>query len=247
MSLYNASEFLSLLKEDIGIKDLALPVDDNELLRRISQSALKEFSVRSPRIETITINENERIEIDKRIQNNVIAYRIPKWVYAGTTILSIPRVDISRPNEYRDMYVPQGGSWMSPDSMLESIANIRLSASMGAAMGRAPTWQFKSPDILHLYNAWAGGVYEVDIAVVHDISLSTISPTAFTNFRELCILDLQEFLYNKLKRIENLEVGIGNIQLRIENWEDSANRKRELLKEWDEGGANLDIDNISYF
>jgi hypothetical protein len=87
----------------------------------------------------------------------------------------------------------------------------------------------------------------VDVAMTHDLSLSTIAPGAFTHLRQLAKLDIEAFLYNKLKRLDNLDVGIGNIQLKIENWEGSEDRMRELLNSWDEGGANLDIDNISYF
>lgn len=246
MSLYNTSEFLTLLKEDIGIKDLPLPVDDKELLRRLGQSALKEFSVRSPRVEMVSIGENERLDPDENSRYTMLKYRIPKWAYHGTTILSVPNVDIARPMGYSDMYVPQG-SWASPDVVLGALADIQSSASVAATMGRAITHKFVSPDIIYIYNGWAGGIYDVHLAMLHDISLSTISPTAFTHLRQLCVLDLEEFLYNKMKRLDNLEVGIGNIQLKIENWEDAGNRKMELLKDWDENGANLDIDFIRYF
>ena len=48
MGLYNLSEFLSVVKEDIGIRDIPLPVDDAELVKRFDNSALKSFSIRYP-------------------------------------------------------------------------------------------------------------------------------------------------------------------------------------------------------
>lgn len=247
MSLYNTSEFLTLVKEDIGIKDIPVPVDDVELLRRMEMSALKDFSMRAPRIETINIDENNRMK-DREPSGrfNMITYEIPRWAYIGTSILAVTRLDISRPAGYNDLYVPQG-SYASPDQVLSAIADIKMISSVSSAMGRAPTIKFNPPNVLQVYNGWAHGVYEIDLALVHDISLITIPPTAFTQLRELCVLDLEEFLYNKLKRKESLDLGVASINLRIDDWADSGNRKRDLLKEWDQNGANLDIDSITYF
>jgi len=246
MGLYNLSEFLTLLKEDIGIKDIPLPVDDTELIKRIENSALKEFSVRAPRIETFRVGDNERVTKIDGERSGVLVYEIPKWVYQDSSVVAVTNVNIARPLGYSDMYIPQG-SYASPDLVLGALADIKVAATVASSMAKALSWQFKSPNRVLIYNGWASGVYDVEIALTHDISLATISPTAFTQFRELCMWDLEEYLFNKLKRIDNLDVGIGNIQLKIENWEDAGQRKRDLLKDWDENGANLDVDNMSWF
>jgi hypothetical protein len=137
--------------------------------------------------------------------------------------------------------------WASPDSVLTGIADIKIAASVASAMGKAPTFEFRNPDILIVYNGWSGGVYQLDIGLMHDISLSTITPTSFTNLRQLAVVDIEEYLYNKLKRMDNLDVGIGNIQLKLDDWQDAASRKREMLDTWDREGANLDLDQITYF
>ena len=49
-----------------------------------------------------------------------------------------------------------------------------------------------------------------------------------------------------MKRIQDLETGVGSINLRIDNWENAANEKRDLLRDWDEN-ANLDLDAINFF
>lgn len=245
MPLYNTSEFLSLIKEEIGIKNIPLPVDDSALLQRFYNSALKEFSVRYPRIEVIRIGENERIEPTERDRNMRVTYKIPKWAYQDSVVVSVIGIDVARPMGYSDFYVPQG-AWASPDSVLSAIADIRLSAAVASTMGKAPTFRFRPPDLIDIYNGWAGGIYEIEIGLMHDISLSTIPPTAFTHLLQLSVLDMEEYLYNKLKRIDNIDTGIGNIQLNLNSWEDAASRKADLLKEWDES-ANLDIDRITYF
>lgn len=246
MALYNISEFMTMLKEDIGIKDIALPVDDNELISRFGNSALKEFSVRCPRIEHIFLDDSNKVSPNEYDRNSRVTYRINTTKFGNSPIIGVYHFDVARPLGYSDYYVPQG-MWASPDSVLGAIADIKIAAATASSMGKAPTFEFRNPDILVVYNGWSGGVYQADIGLMHDISLSTITPTSFTNLRQLAILDLEEYLYNKLKRIDNLDVGIGNIQLKIDSWEGAADKKRDLLTDWDREGANLDLDQITYF
>lgn len=247
MSLYNISEFLTVIKEDMGIKNIPLPVDDAELLKRMGNSALKEFSVRAPRAETILLNESDIITPNEvNAYNRRVTYRLPTHKFTGSVILGVTRIDLATPMEYSNYYIPQG-LWMSPDMLLGAIGDVKIAASMASNMGKAPTFKFTKPDKLMIYNGWYNGTYEVDILLSHDISLSTIPDTAFTHLRQLCVLDLEEYLYGQLKRSDNADVGIGNIQLKIDNWENAGEKKLELLKEWDENGANLDIDSVSYF
>ena len=82
--------------------------------------------------------------------------------------------------------------------------------------------------------------------MLHDPSLSTVPPGAITHLRQLAELDICEYLYGKMKRIQDLDTGIGNINLRIDNWENAAQEKRELLRDWDEN-ASLDFETITYF
>lgn len=246
MALYNISEFMTMIKEDIGIKNIPLPVDDNELLQRFGNSALKEFSVRCPRIEHVIIDDSDLISPAEYDRACRVTYRINTAKFGNSPIIGIYKFDVARPLGYSDYYVPQG-MWASPDSVLTGIADIKIAASVASAMGKAPTFEFRNPDILIVYNGWSGGVYQLDIGLMHDISLSTITPTSFTNLRQLAVVDIEEYLYNKLKRMDNLDVGIGNIQLKLDDWQDAASRKREMLDTWDREGANLDLDQITYF
>ena len=247
MALYTPTSFLTLLKQDIGIKGIPLPVDDKSLYDRFVESALKEFSVRCPRTSTFLINDNERVNkhIITSSSRAPIKYRIPKTFYIDSEILSVLRVDVARPLGYSDLYVPQG-MWASPDSILTSIADIRVAAGVASSMGKAPTFRYEAPDIIYLYNGWSSGTYEIEIALLHDSSLSTLQPTQFTTLRRLAVLDLQEYLYNELSRMDNLDVGIGTIDLKIDRWADAADKKLDLLKEWDEDGS-LSVDSIQYF
>jgi hypothetical protein len=117
---------------------------------------------------------------------------------------------------------------------------------MARQMTHSLTWDFRAPDILILYNGWSGGTYEIELAMDHDPSLSTLNPSSFSTFVQLCLYDLEEYLYMKLRRVQNLDLGVGSIELKIDDWSDAASKKKELLDELDESCA-LDYEHIMYW
>lgn len=127
-----------------------------------------------------------------------------------------------------------------------TIADVQLASTIDAADVQKYDMGIEIPNKIILYNGWLAGSYQAELMLMHDDSLATIPPTAMTNFRELATLDLQEYIYNKYKRIQSLDVGIGSIELKIDEWQDAGSRKRDLLKEWDQTG-NLDIDYMEFF
>ena len=244
---YTWSEFLTMLKEDIGIKDIPLPVDDNDLTKRLYHSALKEFSVRYPRIQECQLSSANIINRDNIQFNGSATYQIPKDYYQDSEILAVLNIDsATRSGGVSSMYYPSIVSW-SADSLISSVADIKMAASMGSMMSHSPTFRFYAPDKLVIYDGWYNSSYCVELALMHDLNLTTIPTTALTNFRQLADLDLKWYLYNKLKRKENLDVGIGNINLKIDDWQDAEQQFRDLLQRWDEEGANLDVDRIQYY
>lgn len=241
--MWNLNELITVTKQDIGIKDIPLPINDKDYKERIQLSALKEFSARFPRMENeFLINDNERISMPG---DPWIKYRIPKYVYDGSQILAITKVDPMKPPGYSDYYVP-AGMYVGADTVLSTIADIKMASAIASTLSKALTYRFNAPDILTIFNGWSGAVYSIDIALEHDISLSTIPPTAGPSFRELVKYDIMEYLWADLKRKNQLDLLIGNIDLKIEDWEGAADKKKDLLATWDEN-SSLDVDSIQYF
>ena len=246
MGLYNLSEFITTIKEDIGIKDLPLPVTDQEIIDRFERSTLNDFSIIYPRVEKCMVGEDDLTKRSQDSMHTFYEYRIPKWVYDGTVVLDVSSFDVARPNGYSDFFIPNA-NWSTPDAVISAMADVRMAAGVASSLAKAPTHEFIKPNLIRVYNGWAGGIYEVELLLKHDASLSTIPDGAFLDLKELTTLDMKAFLYNKLKRKENLEVGIGSIQLHIDDWGSAENDKRELLKQWRDEGANFDFDHIRYY
>lgn len=245
MALYNLSEFMTQIKENIGIKDVPLPVDDSALVKRFEMSALKEFSVRYPKIDTVWITSSDAIDYYTRSIDGSVTYIIPEKYYQGTEILDIIGLNPGGYGSEANMYMPNVVLG-SADMLLESIADIKMAAALGSMMCHAPTTEFLPPNKVKIYNGWTAGSYKLECAFKHDLSLATIPAGAFTHLMQLAELDMKQYLWGKMKRLTNLDVGIGTIQLNIEDWENAASEKRELLREWDES-VNLDIDRVNYF
>lgn len=245
--LYTLSEFMTKLKEDLEITDLPLPVTDADMIKRFANSALKEFSVRSPLIVDFALSSTDVVN-DKSIGiDGSATYRIPKSVYQDRSIIEVLSIDVGRSGGFSDYYVPTG-AFNDPFFMLETMADIQMGAQLGSMMQHAPTFRFTSPDLLRIYNGWVGGTYQVELSMTHDISLTTIPPGAFTHLFQLAELDMGAYLYGKLKRKDKIDTGSGSeTDLKIDRWENSKQEMRDLLKQWDDEGVNFDIDPINYW
>lgn len=245
------SELLTICKQNMGLRDLPKPVTDEDLMWRITHSALKEFSQRYPYKETYLISEcNKVCRPNLGVANNwnntySQIYQIPKNYYQEHTIMSITNVTIQRPSGYNDLYLPQG-IVADPAAVMVGLASIQATAALAKQMTHSLTWDFRAPDILVIYNGWSGGTYEIELALDHDPSLSTIPPSAMSSFEELCLYDLQEYLYQKLKRVQDLDLGVGTIELKIDEWADASSKKKDLLADWDESCA-LDNEHIQFW
>ncbi len=245
--LYNLSEFITLIKEDAEISDIPLPVDDAAIVERFRQSALKEFSVRCPRIEEVVLTNRNMISDANLAINGSVTYQFPKEYYQDSTIIEVLGLDPGdRSGAAASLYMPSLFCG-SADNLLMSIADIKMATAMGSMMTHSPTYKFLSPDKLVVYNGWTGSSFLVELSLTHDVNLTTVPPGAMTHLRQLAVLDLKAFLYSKLKRKNNQDLGVGQTQLMIDSWESAAGEMRDLLKTWDDEGANLDRDTINYY
>lgn len=70
---------------------------------------------------------------------------------------------------------------------------------------------------------------------VHPTNLCTISPTQMTIFEELCCSDIASWLYNELKYYDQLETVYANIDMKLDQLQNIAERREDVLARLDEG------------
>lgn len=248
---YSLSEVITIIKENLGLRDLPKPVTDADIQWRIEHVALKQFSAIFPYRYRFLLGEADRLckpysgVPTNHLNSYSNVYLIPKHHYQEHHIIDVSYVDIQRPSGYNDLYVPQG-MFADPASTMAAVASMQAVAAISKNFTHSLTWDFKQPNILILYNGWTGGTYEVELLMDHDPSLSTIEPGAFDTFIEIAQLNVQVLLYNKLKRVQNLDVGVGSIELKIDDWADAEQRLKDKLTDLGESAA-LDQLHILYF
>ena len=251
MALYTLSEMVKVILEDIGIADLPIieTVGMDNIVKRLENSALKEFSVRYPYIKHFEMTDKNLLHKnrDDSFYSNTkgIDYLVPTEEYEGHQLLGISHINVNAVSGFNDSYIPYTYSF-APDQMMTMMSDIQMTADLGRMMAKSMTWEFIKPNKIRLYNGWLSGTYDVLLMLTHDASLSTIPDTAMTHFRKLATYDLEWFLYNRFKRLQNLDVGIGNFELKIDDWADAQDKFRQYLDDIDEDG-NLDIDYITFF
>ena len=243
MSLMNLSDLVQTAKEDAELGDLPLPCTDKDIMDRFRRKTITDFSIMHPYVTTFIVGDVNLNAKSKESRNSFYEYEIPKYVYEGSAILTVLDFHVARPNGYSDFFIPNA-NWSTPDAVIAAMADVRMAAGVASSLAKAPTCDFIHPNTLKVYNGWAGGCYEVELGLRHDDSLATVPPGCWINLRKLATLDLKAYLYSKLKRKNNLEFGLGSFQLMIDSWESASRDYDDLLKEWDENGANLDIDHI---
>ena len=251
MALYTLSEMVKVILEDIGIADLPIieTVGMDNIVKRLENSALKEFSVRYPYIKHFEMTDKNLLHKNKDVSfysnTKGIDYLVPTEEYEGHQLLGISHINVNAVSGFNDSYIPYTYSF-APDQMMTMMSDIQMTADLGRMMAKSMTWEFTKPNKIRLYNGWLSGTYDVLLMLTHDASLSTIPDTAMTHFRKLATYDLEWFLYNRFKRLQNLDVGIGNFELKIDDWADAQDKFRQYLDDIDEDG-NLDIDYITFF
>lgn len=252
MSLYTLSEFMTIIKENMGISELPKTITDKMMIERFQNSALKTFSQLCPVVNTVLINDNELIKDETLEKNytpngNFYRYRIPKFAFGDATIIGVPNVQPVRANVCNDYFLGYGGmgAGASLDTLM-AVASVRQAATVLQQCYPALTWEFRGPDILTLFNSYCGETYQVELMLSHDVNLSTIPADAFFNLEQIAVLDMQEYFYNKLKRYQRTNIGVGDVELNIDDWSGARQDKISLVKELAED-ANLDYDHIRIF
>lgn len=246
--IWTAQELIQIVKEDIGIRDLPSFVSDKDLLDRMINVPLKEFSLIYPRKENFNIGREDLVDPQDAYVSRVpgVRYLVPKYITMQYHILSILHVTPLRVNGYTDLFWPQGASFAADDVML-AISGIKASAAVGQNMVNALTFDWDSTrKWITIYSGWATASYTVTASIMHDPSLSTIPDTAMMSFKDLVTYDLGAYMYNIIKRKNKLDVGTGSIDLGIDELSDYRQKKQDLLEKLSED-SNLDQDYVEWW
>ena len=228
------AHLLKRLKMALGIYSITLPVNDDELFRDVIQDeTLPVFSVYVPYKYEMLADLNE-LRVSDRYNtddSNLVSnqYEIPN-IFPKQRIIGINNI---RPYiEYNGMMMTS--SYETIDSY-QVLATGQTLANLSSAMVPPQTFEFQPPNRFKIFNQvlYNNKVY-IDIDYTHSPELFTIPETARESFFKLALLDAKMYLYNQLKYYTTIQTAYGQMDLKIENWENAESERADLLNNWDE-------------
>ena len=238
----NMSKLITRIKRNIGIYGIALPIEDidKEIKDIIIDITLPVFSLYNPYEDHLYIDlQNlERVEKTSTYQS----YLLPSAL--SEKLLYIKDV------RYDDRCISGLGYWGGDIPYLSGVLTEQTLISNAAknltnmALPKL-NFQYEPPRKLTLYNNYASLKVIIDMCCKHDQSLQSIRPTAEESFFKLAVLDVKENLYQLVKHCTTIQTAYGTVELKIDDWADAANERKELINQWDDS-YHLDLGQMTW-
>ena len=227
----NLSDVMTRIKYKLGIMNIASPVRniDGMISTIIKDITVPDFSIYNPdRFTTrISLNDLEKIEDT----NSYETYLLPDFQTRKLLYIFNVYYDDSTLSGFGHY----GGALpMIGGNMIAQIAMSNAAASLYSVLMPKMTFEFLPPRKLRVYNQYSESKIVLDMGFQHDVSLASIPETCRTSFMELALLDVKENLYPIFKNYANLSTAYGNIDLKIDNWENAESERKELIQRWDD-------------
>ena len=233
----NLSEVMTRIKYKLGIMNIASPVRnlDGMIATIIKDITVPDFSIYHPDRYSARYDLKDLEKIENT--NSYETYLLPD--FQSKKLLYIFNV------YYDDSTLAGFGHYggalpMISGNMISQIAVSNAAASLYSTLMPKMTFEFQPPRKVKIFNQYSESKLVFDMGFSHDVSLASIPETCRTSFMELALLDVKENLYPIFKNYANLTTAYGNIDLKIDNWENAESDRKELIQRWDDS-YHLDI------
>lgn len=215
----STTSLLRYIKRNLGASHRPLPIDDEEIIEIILEETVYTFSNYFPYLYNIVVGRehavsgmNGRYLLDAdglEILGVFDTYRS----YGSNRIEGIP------------------GQLVYPTDGM----NNQMFTDISSYTQVTPTFEFIPPNIVEVFpkNYYSEDVM-VTLKTVHPPHLSTIPLSLREEFYTLALLDVKISLWNILKQFSGLSTAVGNIDLKIEDYEAASSERKDLLERWSE-------------
>lgn len=145
------------------------------------------------------------------------------------------------------IYMPNDAIYSMPDLMM-----MQMSGDINSLFGNANNIyvEFREPNLVKLsgpngitLTSTAIANYPINVFIEHNLNLMTIPPMKMNLFEELAIADVARFLYKELLRFDNLETIFTQVDLKLSDLENEANKRDDVLARLEEGRVSAANDN----
>lgn len=227
----NLSSIVTRIKLKLGLINLATPFPnmDETIQTIIQEITLPVFSLYFPDKDTLHLNIKDLELLEKTTEYQKVLlpdFQTRKLIYVFN--ISYNHDNLSGIGNY-GVGVPllQGG-------VFRQLMLANAGASLMNTMIPKMSFKFEPPRTVYIYNAWSSSALQWDLGFEHDKSLASIPETVREEFLKLAMLDVKENIYPTLKQYTEINTSLGNINLKLDDWSDADNMRRDLLDKWDD-------------
>ena len=207
---------LRYLNRMLGASMQELELNEDEMMRVVFQESLNTFSKYFPYFFKIPIKRSDSIGGG---YTNV--YRIPNDDHIE--IFGVHRVWLDNMNQFGGSLLP-----LVNDPLQQQLLNDTLSMLITPT-----TFTYEAPDLVTIRpKIERAGTAMIEVKGVHPKHMRTIPIAMRDQFLRLCLDDVLLSLYPLRHRFESMSTPYGNIQLFLEQMDNAASDKAELLEKW---------------
>jgi len=252
------SKLLTKIERRLGLSPIIpnLPdfVSKNKWADIIMDDTMVTFSRYYPNALRCIISDDTCFK--KMGEDGVMWYYIKDEVLMGTKLLGIKDIDWQDHTTSNSSLgaTSIGGGYYYPNfacpvETFNSILTLQANADMASLYNRSIYIDFQYPNRFSL-KGLGNTNYDLDkfviILLVEHRSLATISPTKMEVFESLAQADIANFLYENLKYFDGLETIYLQIDLKLSELQDEANKRDNIIEKLADSYVSTSNDNIPY-
>lgn len=226
----NMSSLITRIKLELGLYAIALPVEnlDDTIAQVIKNTTLRVYSQYFPQYEIVRKPSAEIEHAERNLEYTDLMIPVPQ----GQEIIFVADVYYDASDINGIGYYGAGMPVFSAN-MVSDLLTTSVGANLTNMMFPKITWEFKYPNKLRVYHLYGGSIF-IKYAKLHDQSLSSVPMSQEETFTNLAILDVKKALYAIVKHYNEIETAHGRINLKVDDWADTSQERKDLLREWDD-------------
>ena len=228
----NLSTLVTRIKLELGIYSIALPIEnpDQFITDIIQNITLRTFSTYCPYVETYRFDLTDLKRLEKHA--NWETYLLPD-IFVEREIMQV--IDV----RYDEADISGIGYWGGGIPILHgNMINQAILSNAGLGLSRQTVpkllFHYYPPRKVQLFNVLCSSQLVFEIGLMHDKNLNSITTTMEESFHDLAELDVKDALYQMMKHYNEIQTAYGTIQMKLEDWQNAAQERKDLINAWDE-------------
>lgn len=231
----NLSAVVTRIKLNLGLVNIATPFEnvDDVIIKIIRDITVPTFSIYQPFKEHMVFNGNELELLERTVSYTRVLlpdFKTRNLLY----VFDVSYYDGNTSGAGTASYFLDSSMVLNDYKSLQSLLMANVGMRMTNSMTAKPTFHFEAPRTVILYGHYISANLKFYLGFEHDKSLASIPNTCQEDFIKLAMLDVKDNLYATLKHYTEVNTAIGNINLKIDEWNDADNQRKDLLEKWDD-------------